>query len=451
MKILVIDDEQIICESIKQILLLADIRNVTTCTDALLAEQMIHKNIYDIVLLDIMMPGKSGDIILDEAKRAGIIAEFILLSALQETPLVVKCLKSGAFNYLVKPPQKDLLISAIQNAEEHHKLKHSIELFSSDDITVPEEFSKKFFTNDIHTQKILGYAAQLSLMDCNILLSGQTGTGKTILAEAIHNYSQRKHNNFIAVNVNAIPDNLFESELFGYKKGAFTGAYSDRTGLVKQADRGTLFLDEIGELSVVNQIKLLKLIEEKKFYPLGSDNLEHSDFRLITASNKNLADETSAGRFRKDLYYRIKSSSITLPPLVKRGRDIIYLAKILLRDLNAKNHTFKEFTVNALTRLLNYEFPGNFRELQYIIENAFYHTVGNLIESDTFEFSTTGDISNLQDSCSSDFTTLTLEEMKEQHIKKILDLFKNKNKAAEILGISTRQLYTYIDKYHLKN
>jgi len=445
MKILIIEDEKLLCDSIRQILLFKGFTNVTVCYDALEGEREINKNIYDIILIDLMMPQKNGDIILEESKKNGIKSEFIVLTAISDIPMVVKCLKAGAFNYMLKPPAKDLIIESINNAYRHFVLKNNLEIFTINQDTqkIPSEY-EKFFTTDSNLKKILLYSDRLAKSECPVFISGASGTGKTLLAEAIHKASSRKDKNFVSININAIPDNLFESELFGYKKGAFTGAADNKQGLCKTADGGTLFIDEIGDLSIHNQIKLLKVIEEKKFYPVGSNILEKSDFRLITATSKNLTKEISAGNFRNELFYRINIGNIYLPNLKDRGQDILHISKKIIHDLNAINNMEKKISLEIFNILLMYDFPGNYRELKNILESAYYKCEDNLITENLIDIKPNITvIENIQT------PKLTLENVKEQYIKKVIHHYEDKNKAAEILGVSLRQLYKYLKKYGL--
>ena len=444
MKILILDDEKLLCESIKQILVYSGMKNVSVCYDAIEGELEISKNIYDIVLIDIMMPNKSGDAILDEAKKKGVKSEFVVLTAVNDIQMAVKCLKAGAFNYILKPSNKELIIETINSAYKHYLLKNNLEIFTANhNLILPPEYDK-FSTVDLNMKKILLYSDRLAKSECPVFISGASGTGKTLLAEAIHKASPRKEQPFVTVNINAVPDNLFESELFGYKKGAFTGANSNRDGLCKAADGGVLFIDEIGDLSALNQIKLLKAIEEKCFYPVGSNVIEKSDFRLITATSRDLEKAIENGSFRSDLFYRINIGKIHLPGLNERGGDIFHLSKKIIMDLNSKNNMNKRISIEAFDILQNYDYPGNYRELRNILECAFYKCEDNLITKEYIEIK-----NNFTKIDNTQFPKLSLENIKEQYIKKVLNFCSDKNQAAKTLGISVRQLYKYLKKYGL--
>jgi len=403
-------------------------------------------------MLDLMMPKKNGYDILCELKPKLPQTEFIILTAVNNIYEAVKCLKAGAFDYLTKPPNINVLMSSIKDVYEQSLLKESINIFvSGESLVVPENFTD-FFTQDSNTIKILNYSAKIAERENNIVIMGPTGSGKELLARAIHKQSKRNKNNFVSININSIPSNLFETTLFGYKKGAFTGALKDTDGLIKSANNGTLFLDEIGDLDIPNQIKLLQVLEEKKYYPVGGLDKEHSDFRLICATNKNLKSEVDRGAFRMDLYYRIIEHHIYLPPICERNGDIIYLAKLILDELNKKNKTKKKYNSEFSAKLSAYELPGNYRELKHIIECAYDRAIDNLITADCIKCAKADHNQNLFDVSEEEKQTnkiLTLEQVKINHIKHILHIFPKRKKASKFLGITERQLYNYISKYGL--
>ncbi|MBP7653163.1 sigma-54-dependent Fis family transcriptional regulator [Candidatus Dependentiae bacterium] len=440
MKILIIDDEINTCKALNRMLELNSYMDVEYYTDILNAEKAIYSNEFDIVLLDLMMPEKNGQTILSEAKAKDIRSEFIILTAVNDIPTVIECIKTGAFNYILKPIDNKMLLASLKKIEEIISLKTSLNLFTTNmPIDINKNFSK-IITNDTNFKKIINYAAKLAKTDCNILLNGATGTGKELFAEAIHRESTRCDKNFVPVNINAIPKNLFESILFGHKKGSFTGAYKDEAGLVKKADEGSLFLDEIGDIDIENQVKLLRLIDSKEYYPVGSSKVEYSDFRLITATNKNLKSAVENGKFRADLYYRLKSGYIYLPPLNERGTDIVIISKELIKRFSNKYKNQKELSAEFLFELQNMNFPGNFRELYSFLEEVYFKSPNNLIAKDFFHNLNFTKVSTISTFCT----------LKENHIKRALQTSETKEKAAELLGISRAQLYRYIKKYEIK-
>lgn len=457
MKILIIDDEKIICESLKNYLSLKGYDDADISFDALTGEELLLSGGYDLVFLDITMPCKSGYQILIDAKKNGINSLIVMLTAISDISTVVNCIKAGAFDYMTKPLNNELILSVIIKAGENLRIRKSLNLFTSEcDLEIPNEFSG-FFTSDGNMKKIMAYSAGIASRDCNVLITGESGTGKEIFAKAIHKLSRRKNNPFIAININAVPVNLFESSLFGYKKGAFTNALKDNAGYIKNAESGVLFLDEIGDLDLQCQTKLLRVIEEKIIYPVGSDKPEQADFRLITATNRNLKEDVKSGKFRADLYYRIADGIINLPPIRDRGKDVIFLARNLLEKLNKSNGFNKSFSDSFLNILLEIELRGNYRELQHIIKTAFFSSSKKIIcENDfNFDIDIENNIGTVKPSKNNDFADntadkmQTLEEVKIDYIKRILKLSNNNKKAANILGISEQQIYNIIKKYKL--
>ena len=455
MKILIIDDEKIICESLKNYLSLKGYEEVDISFDAQDGEALLLNGGYDLIFLDITMPNKNGYQILIDAKKNGINSPIVMLTAISDISTVVNCMKAGAFDYMTKPLNNELILSVIIKATENLNIKNSLKLFTSEcDIKIPAEFSD-FLTTDANMKKIMAYTAGLASTDCNILITGESGTGKEIFAKAIHKLGARKNHPFIAININAVPVNLFESSLFGYKKGSFTNALRDNQGFIKSAESGVLFLDEIGDLDLNCQTKLLRVIEEKMIYPVGSEKPEKTDFRLITATNLNLKEKIKSGKFRADLYYRIADGIINIPPIRDRGKDVIFLARNLLEKLNKSNGSNKSFSDSFLNKLLEIELRGNYRELQHIIKTAFFaSTPKKIICENDFIFDIennirTGKSFQNNDADNPENKMQTLEEVKIDYIRRVLGLSNNNKKAAKILGISEQQIYNVIKKYNL--
>ena len=309
------------------------------------------------------------------------------------------------------------------------------------ELSIPDAF-ENFLTNDHGVIKLMHYARLLAGTDCNILITGETGTGKELFANAIHRLSHRREKRFVGLNINAIPEKLIESALFGHKKGAFTGAVCDQEGHFTEADEGTLFLDEIGDLPICVQIKLLRAIEDKKFFPVGSNKEIQSDFRLIAATNRNLNKDVENAKFRSDLYFRLSVGCIDLPPLRDRGNDITMIAQKLLGNLCKKNRIKRRFTPEALYRLQAYDFPGNYRELRNLVEYSFYKSVHEEITDDCLEFR----LGPENTSSITETRLITLEELKLKHIETMVKIHRTRKGAARALGISVRQLYKYLDK-----
>jgi two-component system, NtrC family, response regulator AtoC len=325
----------------------------------------------DIVTLDYRLPDLSGLDVLKRIRQQNDDVQVILISEQEDIDLVVTLLKMGAYDYITKSDDiKERLLNTIQNLTKGLSLKKEIS-------SLRREVQKKYSFR----QTILGESPAIKnvyelvdkALDTNItvIISGETGTGKELVAKAIHYNSKRKEKPFVAVNVPAIPSELIESELFGHEKGAFTGASFRRIGRFEEADGGTLFLDEIGEMEQSLQTKLLRVLQEKEIVRVGSNKPIKTDCRIITATNKNLKEEVKKGKFREDLYYRLLGFPIELPPLRKRGNDILILARYFMENFcNENNVLLKRLSGEAQKKLMNYAFPGNVRELKSMVELA---------------------------------------------------------------------------------
>jgi two-component system response regulator AtoC len=339
----------------------------------------------DIVTLDYRLPDLSGLEVLKRIRQENDDVQVILISEQEDIDLVVTLLKMGAYDYITKSDDiKERLLNTIQNLTKDLSLKKEIS-------TLRREVQKKYSFR----QTILGESPAIKnvyelidkALDTNItvIISGETGTGKELVAKAIHYNSKRKEKPFVAVNVPAIPSELIESELFGHEKGSFTGASFRRIGRFEEADGGTLFLDEIGEMEQNLQTKLLRVLQEKEIVRVGSNKPIKTDCRIITATNKNLKEEVKKGKFRKDLYYRLLGLPIELAPLRERASDILILTRHFMEDFCRENNIpLKRLTSEAQKKLMNYAFPGNVRELKSLVELAVTLSVKSEIEAGDF-------------------------------------------------------------------
>ncbi len=435
MRILIVDDEEVALNSVKRLLKWRSIRNVDTCDNGRDAIERIRETDFDIVLLDLLMPEVDGLQVLEAAKPYRPHTEFIILTAIDDIPTTVKAIRLGAYDYLVKPVDNDLLFLAIKRAYEHRGLLIGLSVTARDNLKeVPAAFSE-IITQCPRMLSLLSYAQVMATSGNPVMITGESGTGKELVARGIHRAGQMPKGPFIAVNVSAIPATMFESQFFGHAKGAFTGADSPHRGYFEQADGGTLFLDEIGELPIGLQTKLLRVLEEKSFYPLGASKPIWVDVRVISASNSNLDKACQEGSFRLDLLYRLKSAHIHLPPLRERIGDITLLANYFLGT--ACNHYQKElsgFSSEAIDLLANRDYPGNIRELSQIIENAVL-----LADTDVILPHHLGMTQSVQ----SPFTRhlCTLKENDEAHLVFVLTTTKgDRSRTAKTLGITVRQL-----------
>ena len=391
----------------------------------------------DVVTLDYRLPDLSGLEVLKRIRQENNDVQVILISEQEDTDMVVTLLKLGAYDYITKSTDiKERLLNTIQNLRKDIGLKMEIS-------TLRREIQKKYsFGQTIigESQAVKGVNELIEkALDTNItvIISGETGTGKELVAKAIHYNSRRKDRSFVAVNVPAIPSELIESELFGHEKGAFTGASARRIGRFEEADGGTLFLDEIGEMEQNLQTRLLRVLQEKEIVRVGSNKPVKTDCRIITATNKNLREEVKKGRFREDLYYRLLGLPIELPPLRDRGNDILILARHFIENFCRENNIpLKRLTPAAQKKLMNYSFPGNIRELKSLIELAVTLSIKEEIEASDFALDQGDSFSGLSGE------DLTLREYELKIIKATLKRFNNDiGQTAKKLDIGVSTIY----------
>jgi len=368
LSILIVDDEEDILNVLK-LILTKEGYQVDTALDGKQALQLFRKNSYDIVLTDLRMPEMDGIELLERIKEIRPETEVLIMTAYASVESAVLAMKKGAADYIVKPFLNEDVMMRIARVAEHIKLKRDVEVLKQQ---ISQKFEAlHFLGNSPQVQQILTLIEQVAPTKSNVLILGESGTGKSLVAELIHKNSPRRDGPFISINCAAIPETLLEAELFGYKKGAFTGAVTDKKGLIELANGGTLFLDEIGDLPLGLQAKLLKFLETYEFIPLGDVQKKKVDIRLISATNKNLEKLIEEGKFREDLYYRLSVIEIKIPPLRERKEDIPVLVYYFLEQASKQhNKKIKGITNEALSYLLNYDWPGNIRELRNVIERA---------------------------------------------------------------------------------
>lgn len=377
-KILVVDDEKIIRESLAFILRNENY-NVDEAENGSDAYELILKNFYDLVITDLEMPGIKGIDLLEKIKEINIHTSVIIITAFGSLNTAISALRNGAADYILKPVEFDELLIKIKR------------LFEVKNIVLENRILTKEIQRHYDFGTIVGKSAaikkiykiikSLSNSSSTVLITGKSGTGKEVIARALHFNSSRKNKPFIAFNCGAISENLIESELFGYKKGAFTGAQFDREGFIKAADNGTLFLDEISEMPLHMQVKLLRVLQEKEFNPVGQTSIIKVDIRIIASTNKNLKEEVEAGRFRQDLFYRLNVVEINLPSLAERIEDIPLLANHFLDKYRKEmNKNIKGIDNDAMNALINHKWQGEVRELENIIERAVIFCTNDFIK-----------------------------------------------------------------------
>jgi DNA-binding NtrC family response regulator len=441
-KILVVDDEKIVRESLFH-WFEDEGYSVDTAQDALDALKQFDKGKYDLILLDMKMPGMSGLELLTKIKEIDKDSLVILITAFASVPTAIQALKEGAYDYVTKPVDPDELNNLVKNAieqkslrDENYMLKDKIE-----QLIIPENL----IGESEEMQKIFELINTVAPTDTTVMIRGESGTGKELVAKAIHLNSKRKYFPIVTVNCGAIAESLLESEFFGHEKGAFTGANYRRKGKFEMANGGTIFLDEIGTISPKIQVELLRIIETKKFTRVGGSDTIKSDFRVIAATNEALEELVKDGKFREDLYYRLNVFSIFIPPLRERRKDIAPLAYHFLNKFSsAMNKNFTKISDEAMNFIFNYEWKGNVRELENAIERAVVVGKGDTIELGDLPFYT-------KNASDSEPEYSTLSEIEKKYIEKTLIQNNwNINKCAGILGIERATLYNKINKYGLK-
>jgi DNA-binding NtrC family response regulator len=380
--VMLVDDEAQALTSFEVTLRSAGVNHLICCSDSREVISLLGRQEIEIMLLDLWMPHVSGEELLRQITTEYPDVPVVIVTGADEVETAVKCMKLGAFDYIVKPVEKNRLASSVKRGIELRELHRENQLLKarilSDRLSRPEAFAD-IVTLSPAMRSIFQYTEAVAVSPRPVLITGETGVGKELVARALHVLSGRK-GAFVPVNVAGLDDHVFADTLFGHKKGAFTGAMEGRPGLLEQAASGTLFLDEIGDLSAVSQVKLLRLLQEGEYLPLGSDIAKRSDARIVVATNQDLEAARNSGRFRKDLYYRLCGHHIHIPPLRDRREDLTVLLDHFLEKAAAVLGKKKPTPPDELIKLLAvYHFPGNIRELESMVYNAVsLHASGKL-------------------------------------------------------------------------
>jgi two-component system, NtrC family, response regulator HydG len=443
-RILITDDDQTLCYLLKEELI-NEGYEVDITFDGKYAIENLKKKTYDLLLLDLEMTEVQGEEVLKYTKEHHPSLQVIVLTAKTEIRTAIQCIQDGAYDFITKPYEFGQLVIIIERALEHKYLLINNEILAS---KVERVSSHSIIGESTAIKEITSFAERAAKAESNILLEGDTGTGKELFAEFIHKNSNRDQKPFVAINCASLPDTLFESELFGHEKGAFTDAKTSKQGLVEMANGGTLFLDEIGELSLAIQPKLLRFLENGEFRRIGGVTNLLSDVRVIGATNKNLMEEADKKNFRRDLLFRLNVITLTIPPLNQRGTDVLLLAEYFLQRKSSVR-SVKRLSKETEKLLMKYSFPGNVRELEHIIERSLIFSDGEKIQPKDLNLQ---NIDNGNEALYSaeDMDVLSLDQLEEIHIKQILDTNDwNREITARVLGISQKTLYTKIRKYNL--
>jgi len=435
--VLVVDDEPSNLASIEKIFQRDGLR-VLTADGAKSALDLVRTHRVQVVLTDLMMPGVSGLELLRALKQLAPDTEVVMMTAYGTVETAVQAMREGAYDFVEKPLKRMTIIKSVRKAaekqqllQENRSLRNEIKLLTRREIV----------GSSPALRRVLDVATQAAPSSATVLILGESGTGKELVARFIHEHSGRSKAPFVAVNCSAIPETILEAELFGHEKGSFTGAFARREGRFARASGGTLFLDEIGELSPSVQVKLLRVLQEGEYEPVGGDTVR-ADVRIVAATNKDLRAEVAAGRFREDLFYRLNVIAVTAPPLRARREDIPLLVDHFLGVYCAKNNRPRlETPRDVLSILADYSWPGNVRELENVIERAVVLCRGERVTVDDLP-----DVVRQGESVEPSTITFSvgtpLDEVERRLIRETLRHAKgDKSVAAQLLGISTRTIY----------
>lgn len=444
-KILIVDDEPDICRAL-EFLLKREGYNITTANSGENAIEKLKTEEFDIVITDIKMGRVDGIAVLEKAKEIHPDMPVIMMTAFASIESAVEAMKKGASDYIVKPFLNEEIKLTIKKILEQKKLM-------TENIALKQQISqrmacKDFIANSESMIKIIETLEKVIPTKSNIMILGESGTGKGLMAELIHCNSPRRDKPFISINCSAIPEGLLESELFGYKKGAFTGAISDKLGLIPLAHEGTLFLDEIGDMPVNLQAKLLKVLETGEVYPLGDTKPKIADVRIISATNVDIENKIREGKFREDLYWRLNVIEIKIPPLRERKDDIEVLAKHFINKFSSEHKKIiKGIDKEAMSLLIAYSWPGNVRELGNVIERAVVLADGDYITTENLP----DKLKKVENITQLSTLKTYLSDYEKNLILKLYNAHnRNKEETAAALGIDLATLYRKLKKYGIE-
>jgi DNA-binding NtrC family response regulator len=450
-KIFIVDDEVDMLDSLQKILSQRGDLNIAATYDPAEALERVGQEKFDLIITDLKIGEISGIQILKAALGKYPDTKVVVISGYGTIEASVEAMQEGAFDFLEKPFASKKLFDVLDQA---FQVPTQADLAITTDPVQETAFEGFIFKSD-QMMQVITLVKKVSVGDVNILISGESGTGKELIARAIHNLSKRRINPFIPVNCGALPENLFESELFGHERGAFTGAVKTKPGLLEFANSGTFFFDEIGELSLQLQVKLLRMLEDRQIRRVGGHKEIDIDIRVIAATNKDLAEHVKDGKFREDLYYRMNTIQIQVPPLRERIDDIPPLANHFLNELSAKNNRpVQRFSSEAEQALRQYSWPGNVRELQNMISRAYYLCSSRVIQKADLPLPDTGKKIALEDH----MFDMAYKEAKDYVLERFeveyltYQLRKNDgniSRTAETCGIDRRSIHRLINKYKL--
>ncbi|MEN6452629.1 MAG: sigma-54 dependent transcriptional regulator [Prolixibacteraceae bacterium] len=446
-KVLIIDDEEKLRTLLSRIISLEGFE-VLQASDCKTALKKLEQTIIDVILCDVKLPDCNGVELSKNIKDQYPLSEIILLTAYGNISDGVQAIKNGAFDYITKGDDNNKVIPLLYRALEKVELAKRVQHLEK------QLGEKHSFDNIVGNSKVIretvDLAKKVAETDTTVLLTGETGTGKEVFAQSIHQASNRRHKNFVAINCSAFSRDLLESEMFGHKAGAFTGAIKDQKGLFSEAGEGTIFLDEIGEMALDLQAKLLRVIEMGEFLKVGESKPTKINVRIIAATNRDLQKEIEAGHFRQDLFYRLSVFQIKLPALRERVADIELLATQFMQVISAKaGKKIKSISPDFLQALKLHQWPGNIREMKNVIERSVILSTADKLEFDTLPYELKENLTQTKKS-DKNFSAFELASAEKLHIQKVLNYTNgNKTEAARLLNIALTTLYRKIDEFGL--
>ncbi|MFW5843160.1 MAG: sigma-54-dependent transcriptional regulator [Spirochaetota bacterium] len=458
--ILIVDDDPVVAELSEAILEGADLGTTMLCTDSRDVIKILKENDIAVVLLDLYMPHKTGQELLPDIVEVAPTTLPIMLTLENSVDVAVECMRLGAFDYMTKPVDENRLSTSVSQALKFRELQKNVQILSGaeDEVALrnPEAF-RGIVTASPRMLRVFHYIENAAPTPYAFLITGESGTGKELIARALHHVSGRR-GKFVAVNVAGLDDTMFSDTLFGHIAGAYTGALKARAGLIEEAAEGTLFLDEIGELDLPAQVKLLRLLQEGEYYPLGADQPRLSNARVVAATNADLHEKQQDGSFRKDLYYRLLTHHVSLPPLRERREDIPLLVERILGSLaGAETAPPPKVSAGALKMLSTYRFPGNVRELQALLLDAASRSGTGVIPDDyiaEYIALQTGNREETEEEPGIYYTGAfpTLGQVEEHFIREALSLSEgNQSAAARLLGVSQSKLSRWLSRDPMQN
>ena len=444
-KILIIDDEEKLRSLLVRIIK-SEGFEVFEAKDLKSGFKKLEQTDIDVVLCDVKLPDGNGVDFVQNIKNSFPMTEVILLTAFGNIPDGVQAMKNGAFDYIVKGDDNDKIIPLLYKAVEKVHLQKKVQ-------QLEKRINDKYSFNTIigkskGIEQVIDLTKKVAKTDSTVLLTGETGTGKEVFAQAIHQNSNRVGKSFVALNCSTFSKEILESELFGHKQGAFTGAVKDKKGFIEEANGGTLFLDEIGEMPIDLQAKLLRVLETSEYIPVGDTTPKKSNFRLIAATNRDLKTESDEHRFRSDLYFRLNIFEIKLPSLRERIKDIGVLTHHFVKQFSEKtNKKTLHISDDFLQKLENYSWPGNIRELKNVIERSVILSNGDTLTSDVLPY----EMQHQAEKSTKSMSAFSMQSVEKLHIQKVLNYTKgNKAETARLLEIGIATLYRKLEEYQIQ-